>query len=1414
MINYIRGIWLNRINILPIAVSLSISNLILIITTENESGFIRVRRIRIFLLIGLLFWGFASLAQVQFVDRYSVLLPAGVSYGTIDNSFGGPGISFADFDNDGLDDITIPASNTRDFQFFRNTGGQFQLENLPISSGGSRARQAIWVDYDNDGDNDFFAVGDTGGRWFYRNEGNGVYTDILTSSGLALQSWEYWGISWGDYNNDGNLDAFLLVRDTETNHHNLLYRNEGDGTFTDVTVAAGLTLERRLTLAATFVDYNRDGYQDLFLANDKETIANQLFLNRGDGTFQDVSIASSMDLTMDGMSATIGDYNRDGWTDIYITNGTFTDSFESVIGNAFMQNNKDGTYTNVALENGTRFDSFAWGSVFLDSELDGDLDLYVSSYLDGSDGRLPSTYYENDGSGNYSIPANAGFQNDILASYGNAIGDIQNDGLPDIVVVNIDDQPLNLWENQSTNTGNWLKVKLEGTTSNRMGVGSFIKVKAGDNRYYEYTACGEGYISQNSTTEFFGIGDATAIDYIQVRWLSGQTDRIDNIAPNQTITIVEGSFPAEPIDEEGGGEENNEPSPFSVARQWNEVLLDAIREDLARPTVHARNLFHSSVAMFDAWALFDDTAETVFLGKQFGGYRCEFNGIAPPQDIEAARNEVMSYALFRLLNQRFTNSPGANYSLFLFSDLFSRLGYDPNFTDSDYGTGSYAALGNYLGAQLIQFGLQDGANESADYANQFYTPVNEPLSLEEYLDDYELADPNRWQPLIFESFVDQSGNVIEGGSPEFLSPEWGAVIPFAHKQEDLQIRNNGFDSYLYDDPGSPPEIQDGGGVTDPYKWNFALVAAWSAHLDPNDTTLIDISPGAIGNVDIAQYPQNFQQYSSFYNFTDGGDPGMGHTLNPATGQPYEPQLVKRADYARVLAEFWADGPDSETPPGHWFTILNYVSDHPETVKQINGEGPVLDDLEWDVKTYLALGGAMHDAAVSAWGVKGYYDYIRPISAIRYMASQGQSSDPGLPSYDPHGIPLVEGLIELIEAGDPLEGPAGENMGKVKIFAWKGPDYINDPTQDVAGVDWILGTRWWPYQRPDFVTPPFAGYVSGHSTFSRAAAEVMTSLTGDQFFPGGMGIFDIQQNNFLVFEQGPSENLTLQWATYQDASDQTSLSRIWGGIHPPVDDIPGRIMGDTIGKRAYSLAEDYFNGLATLSADNFLIQGVGETCVDQDNGRINILAKDYYDYVATLSNTDYQFNRELVINGLAPGTYPLCIRVEGSPETEQCFDLVIPELAPLDVNSSSKALGSSSTLRLEVRTGTPPFYVEVNKQLIGTFDQNSFDVSARAGDTIKLYSSKACEGIYSKTLPMNSTAMLYPNPAEAEAAVLWTADSEMVEVGIFNLGGQMVSTWTLKPVGNEIRFPTDKLSSGIYIVKIKGRETVELKLVKK
>jgi len=629
-------------------------------------------------------------------------------------------------------------------------------------------------------------------------------------------------------------------------------------------------------------------------------------------------------------------------------------------------------------------------------------------------------------------------------------------------------------------------------------------------------------------------------------------------------------------------------SQQSVARQWNEVLLEAIRNDFARPTVHARNLFHISAAMYDAWAVYDETAETFFLGKTVGSYTYSFQGIEAPLNVEAAQTEAISFAAYRLLKHRFEISPGAEESLLRFDSLMIAMGNDMSITSTSYEDGSPAALGNYIAEQIIEFGYQDGSNEWFFYANLFYESQNDVM-IPTLPGSQEMNDPNRWQPLAFDLFIDQAGFEIPGGSPDFLSPEWGFVIPFALSQYDLDVRErDGEEYWIYHDPGDPCYIQsDGSGNSSDYQWGNELVAIWSSHLDPSDGVMIDISPASIGNIAIQDYPTTLEGLREFYNLHEGGDPSRGHEINPITQLPYPSQVVPRGDYARVLAEFWADGPDSETPPGHWYTILNYVNDHELFEKRFKGQGEILGDLEWDVKAYFTLGGALHDAAITAWSIKGWYDYPRPISSIRYMADQGQSSDSELPNYAANGIPLHDGLVELVLEEDPLFGDNDENIGKIKLMAWKGPEFISDPAGDAAGVDWILAENWWPYQRPTFVNPPFAGYISGHSTFSRAAAEVITLLTGDEFFPGGVGEFVAPKNEFLVFEEGPSVDITLQWATYRDAADQTSLSRIWGGIHPPVDDIPGRLIGEKIGIAAFDLANNYFDGsIITSVTDPF------------------------------------------------------------------------------------------------------------------------------------------------------------------------------------------------------------------------------------
>lgn len=661
-----------------------------------------------------------------------------------------------------------------------------------------------------------------------------------------------------------------------------------------------------------------------------------------------------------------------------------------------------------------------------------------------------------------------------------------------------------------------------------------------------------------------------------------------------SLTLT-GCIAARARDDSSGSENaRHSDGQISVARVWNEVLLEGIRHDYARPTVHARNLWHSSAAMYDAWAAYDTIASTWLLGKLHAGYDCKFARPRLPQNIERAREEAISFAAYRIVRHRFRDSPGAEFVAQLADDTLTRLGYDPAETRVDYERGPPAALGNYIAACYIAYGLEDGSNEGHEYAPRVYKVANPPIE-PELRGNPNIVDLDRWQEITLTLSIDQAGNVVDG-TPSFVGPEWGGVDPFSLTSAERSLcRREGFSLPVYYDQGPPPYHD--GALAAEYKWTHSLVAVWSGHLDPDKghgAKLIDVSPASIGN--IASYPATLEEHPGFYDLLLGGGQDRGYRRNPVTGRPYEPQIVPLADYARALAEFWADGPRSETPPGHWFVIANTIAEHPLFVRRFEGKGPMLSPLEWDVKVYFALGGAMHDAAIAAWSAKGCYDYLRPVSAIRAMAERGQSSDPNDPdcAWDVDGIAYIDDpddpagdgshrVIDCVRPGDPVAddpntpGRDQRNVGKIKLFAWRGPAYISNPSFDFAGVGWILAENWWPYQRPTFVTPPFSGYISGHSTYSRTAAELLTLFTGSPYFPGGKSEFAAPENEFLEFEEGPSVDVTLEWAKYVDASDQCSLSRLWGGIHPPADDIPGRRIGMQLGPAAFRHARDYFTG---------------------------------------------------------------------------------------------------------------------------------------------------------------------------------------------------------------------------------------------
>ena len=1138
------------------------------------------------------------------------------------------GASWGDYNNDGFPDLFF--TNFQGIQLFHNQGDGTFLE-VTNQAGFQNANDscyytsALWWDFNGDSFLDLYVS-----RWgycsrnhYYENLGNGMFIEKATQLGIESNKVYTWMATPIDVNKDGLWDIYL-ANDFDFNE---LFVQNPDGTFSEQSVTYALDYDG-YDMGISIGDYDNNGEFDIFIA----TLNENRLLKRYGNTYVDIADSVDAYRTEWAWSPQFSDFDLDGDEDLFISNG-YTNDFVNHPNqkyNYLLQNRHiEGQNVFRDVSTGADVDEFSNSmciNVF-DYDVDGDMDLIVSNMDDkpyfyenkittGDTAnepnwvsfRLKGTISNLDGLGSeVTIWTNGNQQRRFYTGanlYSQSLQGVHfgigNATVIDSVEINWDlglvqkfyNLPINkyilLTEGSQHTVLNLQNNKVYGCTdSNSCTYNPNATVNDGSCTYLPAIPISgnfnSGYLKKETYTCTETIGSEYFWEAENGEVISGQgTGTVEvlwHLADSASISVKEFNTCASEITTvEVDLSLAEMDSTQSIARLWNEALLYTIRRDYARPTVHARNLFHTSVAMYDAWAIYDDTARTYLIGKTIDGFSSDSVEFTPNIPIDSAIDETISFAMFRLLNHRFSASPAFAEMTYLTLMLMSELGYDSNFNTTDYSNGEPAALGNHIAETIIDFGMQDGSNESQDYANNYYSPINAPLNTNQSGGVDSIVNPNRWQPLSFETFIDQSGNLIEGTTPDFLGPEWGNVIPFSMKTDAKTVNQRDGNTYfVYHEPARPPYLDTINSTveSDLYKWNFSLVSIWSSHLTPHDSVLWDISPSNIGKIDILDMPTAFANYDDFYKTFDGGDIGEGWDENPFTEQPYPEQIVPRGDYARVLAEFWADGPDSETPPGHWFTILNTVNDNPLLQKKLEGKGQVLNNLEWDVKSYFILGGTMHDAAISAWSVKGWYDYIRPISALRYMAERGQSSDQNLPNYDVAGIPLIDDFVELVEVGDDLAGVNNQHVGKIKLYAWKGHPYIIDTETDAAGVDWILAENWMPYQRISFVTPPFAGYVSGHSTFSRAAAEAMTLLTGDEYFPGGVGAFVAYKNEFLVFEEGPSVDVVLQWATYRDASDQCSLSRIWGGIHPPADDINGRLMGETIGINAFNFAVPYF-----------------------------------------------------------------------------------------------------------------------------------------------------------------------------------------------------------------------------------------------
>ncbi|MEZ4281640.1 MAG: FG-GAP-like repeat-containing protein [Myxococcota bacterium] len=1129
------------------------------------------------------------------------------------------GVAAGDVDGDGFLDLYLTDWTSNSLvmpdgsRFFRNTGAGAFVEStvavgLPL--GNQKRWQPLMLDVEGDGDLDLYASVDFGANELYLNQGDGTFVEGAAAAGVD-SLWNGMGITAGDPDNDGDLDLYITnIEQASGTQWSVLYENVSVGStvaFNEIATPAGVR-GGSWGWGATWIDGENDGWLDLAHTNGNigpyATDPSRFYRNTGvlPLDFDEVGAAVGYADTLWGSAVIKLDYDRDGDLDLFQTTNTSGSSVAYLLQNTPAPSSNHWLVIQPRLPSGGN--RFAIGAtvrvtaggvtraavITAGTSFKGQEPAEAHFGLGAEAGPVTVAIAWPDGSSTVVEDVVVDQVHALTPASGNV--DTDGDGLTDAAELVLGTDP-NLADSDGDGVGDGAEVGNPASPTNTDGdalidaldpdddddgIPTLAEDSNGNGNPLDDDTNNDGipdYLATDSDGD--GVGDAT--DNCRI-----------NVNASQSDVNLDGFGDAcQPDDEDGDGwpyAEDNCPEHtnadqldtdlddvgdvcdgWSMARTWNERLLHAIRRDRARPTVHARNLYHVSGAMWDAYAAYDPALPGVVHDED-----------ATAGDVAAARDEAIAYAAYGLMKFRFATSPGASITLSRIDLKMAELGYDVAITTTDGP--SAAAVGNRVAAAWIAFGAADGSNEANGFANLSYQPVNPPL-LPALPGNPSQVDPNRWQPLALDFFIDQSGNPIPGGFPPFLSPEWGRVTPFALTPDDLTTYNrDGFDYPVYHDPGPPPLL---GGVGDDYfKFGVLLDVVWSSQLDPSDGVMIDISPGSIGNSPLPEVGD----WAAYYDIDGGGDWGTGHPVNPVTGQPYTPQIVPRGDYGRVLAEFWADGPQSETPPGHWFTIANYVADHPLFEKRMGGIGPIVDDLVWDLKVYLMLGGAMHDVAISAWGIKGWYDYTRPISAIRYLAQNGQSSDPEGPSYHPDGIPLHPNTIEVVTAESSAPGERhahlADHVGKIALRAWRGPDFIQNEETDVAGVGWILADDWWPYQRPTFVTPPFAGYISGHSTYSRAASELMTLVTGSKYFPGGLGEFPAPQNEFLVFEDGPSQPIVLQWATYHDASDQTSLSRMWGGIHPPADDIPGRHIGQAIARETVAYAQTQFFGASACS----------------------------------------------------------------------------------------------------------------------------------------------------------------------------------------------------------------------------------------